>query len=69
MGTQKISLTDRYDLEKSPVLLNGTQALVRMMCGPSTCEDTETTFPHRPYIHHLHELGGQSRVAFTHGNV
>ena len=30
MGTQKISLTDRYDLEKSPVLLNGTQALVRL---------------------------------------
>jgi len=31
MGTQKISLNDRFDLEKSPVLLNGTQALVRMM--------------------------------------
>lgn len=31
MSTQKISLNDRYDLEKSPVLLNGTQALVRMM--------------------------------------
>ncbi len=31
MTTQKISLTDRFDLEKSPVLLNGTQALVRMM--------------------------------------
>ncbi|MFK7753395.1 MAG: indolepyruvate ferredoxin oxidoreductase family protein, partial [Sedimentitalea sp.] len=31
MSTQKISLTDRYDLEKSPVLLNGTQALVRLM--------------------------------------
>ena len=30
MSTQKISLNDRYDLEKSPVLLNGTQALVRM---------------------------------------
>ena len=31
MTTQKISLNDRFDLKKSPVLLNGTQALVRMM--------------------------------------
>ncbi len=31
MSVQKISLNDRFDLEKSPVLLNGTQALVRMM--------------------------------------
>lgn len=31
MTAQKISLNDRFDLEKSPVLLNGTQALVRMM--------------------------------------
>mmetsp|Transcript_29235 Transcript_29235/g.56590 ORF Transcript_29235/g.56590 Transcript_29235/m.56590 type:complete len:84 (-) Transcript_29235:3-254(-) len=31
MSTQKISLNDRYDLDKSPVLLNGTQALVRLM--------------------------------------
>ena len=31
MTTQKISLNDRFDLEKSPVLLNGTQALVRLM--------------------------------------
>ncbi|QBF32214.1 indolepyruvate ferredoxin oxidoreductase family protein [Thalassococcus sp. S3] len=31
MSTQKISLNDRFDLEKSPVLLNGTQALVRLM--------------------------------------
>ena len=31
MGTEKISLNDRFDLEKSPVLLNGTQALVRLM--------------------------------------
>ena len=30
MTTQKISLNDRFDLEKSPVLLNGTQALIRM---------------------------------------
>ncbi|MBC7157995.1 MAG: indolepyruvate ferredoxin oxidoreductase family protein, partial [Rhodobacteraceae bacterium] len=26
-----VSLSDRFDLEKSPVLLNGTQALVRLM--------------------------------------
>ncbi|APX88804.1 indolepyruvate ferredoxin oxidoreductase [Brevirhabdus pacifica] len=31
MTMQDISLSDRYDLEKSPVLLNGTQALVRLM--------------------------------------
>ena len=31
MSTPKISLDDRFDLEKSPVLLNGTQALVRLM--------------------------------------
>ncbi len=31
MTTQKISLNDRFDLDKSPVLLNGTQALVRLM--------------------------------------
>jgi indolepyruvate ferredoxin oxidoreductase len=31
MSIQKVSLNDRSDLTKSPVLLNGTQALVRMM--------------------------------------
>ena len=31
MSQQKVSLNDRYDLTKSPVLLNGTQALVRLM--------------------------------------
>ncbi|MEJ6398704.1 indolepyruvate ferredoxin oxidoreductase family protein [Yoonia sp. 208BN28-4] len=31
MTSQDISLNDRYDLTKSPVLLNGTQALVRLM--------------------------------------
>jgi indolepyruvate ferredoxin oxidoreductase len=31
MSTQKISLNDKYDLSKSPVMLNGTQALVRLM--------------------------------------
>ncbi|MEP3298776.1 MAG: indolepyruvate ferredoxin oxidoreductase family protein [Pseudoruegeria sp.] len=31
MTQQSISLRDRYNLEKSPVLLNGTQALVRLM--------------------------------------
>ena len=30
MSQPKISLNDRFDLEKSPVLLNGTQALVRL---------------------------------------
>ncbi len=32
---QDISLADRFDLEKSPVLLNGTQALVRLMLAQS----------------------------------
>ena len=31
MADQTITLNDRFDLEKSPVLLNGTQALVRLM--------------------------------------
>ncbi|MEX0365681.1 MAG: indolepyruvate ferredoxin oxidoreductase family protein [Ruegeria sp.] len=31
MSQPKISLNDRFDLSKSPVLLNGTQALVRLM--------------------------------------
>ncbi|KPU84592.1 indolepyruvate ferredoxin oxidoreductase [Marinosulfonomonas sp. PRT-SC04] len=31
MSDHSVSLHDRYDLEKSPVLLNGTQALVRLM--------------------------------------
>jgi indolepyruvate ferredoxin oxidoreductase len=31
MGKPEISLADRFDLTKSPVLLNGTQALVRLM--------------------------------------
>ena len=31
MTDHSVSLHDRYDLEKSPVLLNGTQALVRLM--------------------------------------
>ena len=31
MSKQKVSLNDRFDLKKSPVLLNGTQALVRLM--------------------------------------
>jgi len=31
MSKQKISLNDKFDLTKSPVLLNGTQALVRLM--------------------------------------
>ncbi len=31
MTRQDVTLADRFDLEKSPVLLNGTQALVRLM--------------------------------------
>ena len=31
MTTAKVSLNDRFDLTKSPVMLNGTQALVRLM--------------------------------------
>ncbi|MFA3915798.1 indolepyruvate ferredoxin oxidoreductase family protein [Ruegeria hyattellae] len=31
MSKHMISLNDRFDLDKSPVLLNGTQALVRLM--------------------------------------
>ena len=31
MTHQDVTLSDRYDLTKSPVLLNGTQALVRLM--------------------------------------
>ncbi|MEX3015384.1 indolepyruvate ferredoxin oxidoreductase family protein [Gymnodinialimonas hymeniacidonis] len=31
MGVQQVSLDDKFDLSKSPVLLNGTQALVRLM--------------------------------------
>lgn len=31
MGVQQVSLEDRFDLSKSPVLLTGTQALVRLM--------------------------------------
>ncbi|WP_171207561.1 MULTISPECIES: indolepyruvate ferredoxin oxidoreductase family protein [unclassified Ruegeria] len=31
MSQPKVSLNDRFDLSKSPILLNGTQALVRLM--------------------------------------
>jgi len=31
MGVQPVTLEDRFNLTKSPVLLNGTQALVRLM--------------------------------------
>jgi len=31
MGLQDVTLSDRFDLSKSPVLLNGTQALVRLV--------------------------------------
>ncbi len=36
MSRQDISLKDRFDLTKSPVLLNGTQALVRLMLMQKT---------------------------------
>lgn len=36
MGKQEFSLSDRYDLSQSEVLLNGTQALVRLMLMQST---------------------------------
>ncbi|MGB5865924.1 MAG: indolepyruvate ferredoxin oxidoreductase family protein [Sulfitobacter sp.] len=39
MTTQKISLNDRFDLSKSPVLLNGTQALVRVMMMQAARDD------------------------------
>lgn len=35
MTNQSISLNDRFDLEKTPILLNGTQALVRLMLQQS----------------------------------
>lgn len=31
MSRQDVKLSDRTDLSKSPVLLNGTQAMVRLM--------------------------------------
>ncbi len=31
MSIQKVSLKDKFDLSKKQVLLNGTQALVRLM--------------------------------------
>ncbi len=39
MSTQDISLNDKYDLGKSPVLLNGTQALVRLMLMQKARDD------------------------------
>ncbi|SHH79084.1 indolepyruvate ferredoxin oxidoreductase family protein [Marivita hallyeonensis] len=36
MSKPEISLNDRFDLSKSPVLLNGTQALVRLMLMQKT---------------------------------
>ena len=40
MSKHQITLNDRFDLTKSPVLMNGTQALVRLMLmqkEPVTC--------------------------------
>jgi indolepyruvate ferredoxin oxidoreductase len=39
MGMPEIGLKDRFDLTKSPVLINGTQALVRLMLMQK-CRDT-----------------------------
>ena len=39
MSRQDISLKDRFDLTKSPVLLNGTQALVRLMLMQKARDD------------------------------
>ena len=36
MTDQRVSLYDKYDLEKTSVLLNGTQALVRLMLMQKT---------------------------------
>ena len=36
MTDQRVSLNDKYDLEKTSVLLNGTQALVRLMLMQKT---------------------------------
>lgn len=41
MGTQSVSLNDRFDLTKSPVLLNGTQALVRLMLAQAARDKAE----------------------------
>ena len=38
MGVQQVSLEDRFDLTKSPVLLTGTQALVRLMLMQHACD-------------------------------
>ena len=35
MSRQDVRLSDRFDLTRSPVLLNGTQALVRLMLTQS----------------------------------
>jgi indolepyruvate ferredoxin oxidoreductase len=41
MGKQEITLADRFDLTKSPVLLNGTQALVRLMLAQAARDRAE----------------------------
>ena len=40
MNIQPISLEDRFDLSKSNLLLNGTQALVRLMLNQSARDRT-----------------------------
>ena len=45
MTIAQISLEDRFNLEKSPVLLNGTQALVRLMLAPRKPLATSSSNP------------------------
>ncbi len=46
---QEISLQDRFDIEKSPVLLNGTQALVRLMLAQAA-RDRKAGFKTAGYV-------------------
>jgi len=39
MNTQQIRLQDRHDLEKSPVLLTGTQALIRLLIAQKRLDE------------------------------
>ena len=49
MTKHQVSLQDRYDLEKSPVLMNGTQALVRLMLMQKA-RDTEAGLNTAGYV-------------------
>ena len=52
MGLQDVALSDRFDLSKSPVLLNGTQALVRLMLSQKA-RDTAAGPQHGGLCHRL----------------